>query len=372
MYLLVEPEAGETRIFCVQTPRGTQNPVIMDALRSINTIVRNRRAAILIWLLSTLILTACRSEKSLQEAKATRFAMGTIIEITVLDTTADEANAALEAGFAEINRIAALFWEGNPTGPLYAFNHRQTDAVAMPKEILGLLERSQTYSARLQGAFDVTIGTILPLYSFKGDSLRPPARTEIDRLLPFIGYQSLILDQENARLAARHRQTKIGLGAVAKGYGVDCALDAIVRCGVAGALVNAGGDLRTLARQDGRKWRVGIQHPRATGEMFAVLEVDSLAVVTSGDYEKYFMFNGKRIHHLLNPRTGLSADSCQSVTVIAPNAEQADAMATGLFVLGAQEGMNVLQQFPNCEALWINHDGQLIQSAGFGKFISKN
>jgi len=330
----------------------------------------NRQSSILIIL--SLFLVSCQpSGLQYKKAQSTRFAMGTIIEITVLDTTEAEANAALEAGFAEINRISAGFWEGNPQGAIYAFNHRTTDAVVMPREILELIARSQDYSGMLGGAFDITIGTILPLYRFKGDSLKPPDEDQLRKLLPYIDSRSLTISLEKETLAGKYRPTMIGLGAVAKGYGVDKAIEAIAKYKVAGALVNAGGDLRALPRPDGRKWRVGIQNPRQGDAILKVVEIDSGAVVTSGDYEKFFMYNGKRIHHLLNPRTGFPADSSQSTTVIAPNAEQADAMATGLFVLGPSAGLKALANFPGCEALWIRADGQVVQSAGFEKYFGR-
>jgi len=317
------------------------------------------------------ILSACQFKTELVKAQSTRFAMGTVIEITVLDTTEAEANAALEAGFAEINRISTQFWEGNPQGPIYAFNHRTTDAVAMPREILELVVRSKDYSEKLNGAFDITVGTILPLYKFKGDSLRPPESSDINPFLRYIDYRNLDVDLTTERLGTKYRETMIGLGAVAKGYGVDKAIEAITKYNVSGALVNAGGDLRATLRLDGRKWRVGIQNPRQAGDVLFIVEIDSGAVVTSGDYEKFYMYEGRRIHHLLNPRTGQPADSCQSMTVIGPTAEQADAMATGLFVLGAAEGLKALEKFSDCEVLWICSDGKKVQSANFGKFLIK-
>jgi len=323
-------------------------------------------------ILVILLLSSCQQPGTdYKKAQSTRFAMGTVIEITVLDTSETEANAALEAGFAEINRISAQFYEGNPQGPIYAFNHRNSDYTAMPREILDLVVRSKTYSERLNGAFDISIGTILPLYKFRGDSLRPPELSVINPLLPYIDYRNLYVDLAGEKLGAKYRPTMIGLGAVAKGYGVDKAIEAIARYNVAGALVNAGGDLRALPRLDGHKWRVGIQDPRNGDNILKIVEIDSGAVVTSGDYEKFYMYEGRRIHHLLNPRTGQSADSCQSTTVIAPNAEQADAMATGLFVLGASDGMKVLANFPDCAALWICADGRVVQSAGFGQYLAK-
>ena len=339
---------------------------------SAEEVMLNFKIPIPYFLFCVFLLTSCQPKSKLVKAQSTRFAMGTVIEITVLDTTEAEANNALEAGFAEINRISTQFWEGNPESPIYAFNHRSTETVTMPLEILELIARCEAYSTKLDGAFDITVGTISPLYNFKGDSPRPPDIAMIKALLPAINYQNLIIDFSKAQLGAKNHQTKIGMGAVAKGYGVDQAVAVIARQNIAGALVNAGGDLRALRRVDGQKWRIGIQDPRQADNILLVIEFDSGAVATSGDYEKFFMYEGKRIHHILNPRTGLPADSCQSTTVIAPIAEQADAMATGLFVLGALSGQKALENFPNCEVLWICADGQKVQSAGFEKYLAQH
>ncbi len=329
-----------------------------------------KRSTILACLVSSLFLfSACQQKVRYAQVQETRLAMGTLVEITVIDSTEEEAKTALEAGFAEIERIAKLFWEGNPNGPVYAFNHRQTASTPMPREVLGLIARSCEYSRRLNGAFDITVAVLFPLYRFSGENLQPPTISAINARLKYIDYRTLQIDSLGERLGAKWRQTQIGFGAVAKGYAVDRALEKIKAHGVVGALVNAGGDLRTLPRLDGKKWRIGIQHPRQINKLFTVLEIDSMAVVTSGDYEKFFMYNGKRIHHLLNPHTGFPADSCQAVTVIASNAEQADAMATGLFVLGANAGQEALKQFPDCAALWIRQDGSVVQSPGFEKYI---
>lgn len=323
------------------------------------------------WLQPIVLLIAFSTcQRELVEVQETRLAMGTLVEITVIDTTESQAKAALEAGFAEIERISQLFWEGNPDGPVYAFNHRTTPSTSMPEEILQLISRCCEYSQKLNGAFDITVAVLFPLYRFRGDSLRPPALSEIKSRIPYIDYRALQINLKDGQLSSKFTQTQIGFGAVAKGYGVDQALARIKAAGVAGALVNAGGDLKALPRRDGRKWRVGVQHPRKPNELLAVLEIDSQAVVTSGDYEKYFIYEGRRIHHLLDPKTGLPAEKCQAVTVIASSAEQADAMATGLFVIGAEAGQQVLERFEETQALWVRADGQLVASRDFKKYLA--
>jgi len=317
-----------------------------------------------------LIFSTCSKQDRIVEAQETRLLMGTVVEITVLDTSEVAAKTAIADAFNEISRIATVFYEGNPKSPVYAFNHRTRNEVVILSEVLGLVERSVNISKKLDGAFDITVGGLLPLYRFKGDSLVPPSMKDIQAVLPFVGFDHLAINSVDNMLSCNNRKTQIGTGAVAKGYAVDRAIEVLKLRGVKGAIVNAGGDLRTLPRPDGKRWRVGIQHPRNRGEMLGILEIGDGAITTSGDYEKFFIFQGKRIHHILNPKTGLPADSCQSVTIVAPTAELADALATGMFVLGVTKGMELIRQFPEVEAMWVRADGKRFETPGFAKYYA--
>jgi len=319
-----------------------------------------------------LACSACRTKPDLREYKSTRFAMGTVIEITVLDTSETRALQAIDDAFTEIQRIAGLFYEGNPSSPVYQFNHRTQPACELPPEVLGLVQRGIDLSRLTCGAFDMTVGVLLPLYDFKARNPQPPADSAIARRLPHVGYTKLTIDPNRHILASSDPRTMLAVGAIAKGYGVDQAIAVLERQGVAGAIVNAGGDLRVIPRIDGQPWRIGIQHPRRSGEILRVLAIRNGAVTTSGDYEKYFIHDGRRIHHLIDPQTGRPAANCQAVTVIAPTAEMADALATGLFVLGAEKGPDILNQVEGCAALWVNPDGQTVMSPGFEAYTIKS
>jgi len=310
-------------------------------------------------------LYGCNSDNSLKPYQVTRFALGTVIEITVLDNSEEHANKAIEAAMAEINRIGSLFYEGNPESPLYKFSHRTSDRVVMPEEVLRLIHRGLEVSELTGGCFDMTVGVLLPLWDFKSENPKPPTGDQIKSVLPFVNYQSLTVDLENNLLISTSPRTMLTTGGIAKGYAVDRAIKILSDNGIKGALVNAGGDLRVLPRADGEKWRVGIQNPRIQQELLKVIEIDSGAVVTSGDYQKFFFYNEKRFHHLLNPKTGYPADSCQSVTIIAPTTEQADALATGIFVAGAKRGIELVETLPDTEGLIVRFDGKIIKSSGF-------
>jgi thiamine biosynthesis lipoprotein len=313
----------------------------------------------------------CQKPAELQSFHMTRFAMGTVIEITVLDYSEKHANEAMDAAYLEISRIGRLFYEDNPQSPLYAFGNRTSNEVAMPEEVLSLVKRGLEISKLTNGAFDMTVGIILPLYDFKSESPTPPTQKAIDSVLSFVNYKTLSVDEERGLLISSSPQTKLTTGGIAKGYGVDRAIDILKKMKVMGALVNAGGDLRVLPRADGKKWKIGIQNPRETNKMMEIIEIDSGAVVTSGDYEKYFFYQGKRYHHIINPKTGLPADSCRSATIIAPTAEMADGLATGIFVMGVNTGLELLESLPDCEGLIIRVDGKSFSTKKFDNYLTK-
>lgn len=318
------------------------------------------------------VLFGCNSEETLKPYKTTRFALGTVIEITVLDDSESHANAAINAAMAEINRIGALFYEGNPESPLYQFSQPTCDRVVMPAEVLNLIQRGLKISELTGGGFDMTVGALLKLWDFKSENPTLPTEEQIKAVLPFVGYHKLSIDLDKKLLIASSPLTMLTTGGIAKGYAVDRAIEILAHRRVKGALVNAGGDLRVLPRTDRKKWRVGIQDPRNRNDLLMVIELDSGAVVTSGDYQKYFMINEKRYHHILNPKTGYPADSCQSVTVVAPSAEMADALATGMFVAGPQKGLDILTNFPSIAVLIIRSDGKIIRSANWDNLVKQS
>jgi len=322
---------------------------------------------LLILILSGIIigLSGCNSGSPLKTYQVTRFAMGTVVEITVIDDSEENANAAIESAMKEINRIGSLFYEGNPESPLYEFSHRTGDSVVMPEEVLNLILRGLEVSKLTNGCFDMTVGVLLPLWDFKSENPDPPSEKQLKSVLPYVNYRSLTFDPEKSMLISASPRTMLTTGGIAKGYAVDRAINILEQHAVKGALVNAGGDLRALPRVDGKKWRVGIQNPRVQQELLKIIKIDSGAVVTSGDYRKFFFNNEKRYHHLLNPKTGLPADSCQSVTIIAPTTERADALATGIFIAGAKRGIELLENIPGTEGLIVRYDGKIIKSSGF-------
>ena len=157
---------------------------------------------------------------------------------------------------------------------------------------------------------------------------------------------------------------KIGLGGIAKGYGVDRAMKILMDHGIQNAIVNAGGDMKILGKEFDEPWKIGIKHPRRKGKALAIVRLTNTCLVTSGDYERFFELNEKRYHHIIDPRTGYPARGCMSASVVAPNAEYADALATSLCVLGPAKGLKLIELLPKGEAVLVGMDGEVHVSSG--------
>lgn len=159
---------------------------------------------------------------------------------------------------------------------------------------------------------------------------------------------------------------RIGLGGIAKGYGVDRAMAVLMEHGVAHAMVNAGGDLKALGRKQSDLWRIAIKHPRDRERVMALLPVSNTCVMTSGDYERFFQYGGRTYHHIIDPRTGYPSQGCMSATVTAPDAAFADSIATAMCVLGPEQGLELIEKLPRVEALLVGMDGEVHSSSGLG------
>jgi len=307
----------------------------------------------------------------LQKFTETRFKMGTIVQITVFEKDKVLAQKQIDRGFAEIDRVSDLFWEGNPSSDIYKFNHRTSSKVEVSAEVAALISRAKQISKNTNGSFDMTVGTLRNLYSFKKGEERIPSRQKIAETLKFIGFNNLRIDLKQNLLISDNQEFTILTGAIVKGYAAQRALHKIKEDNHNGILVNAGGDICATKRVDEQKWVVGIQDPRSKDGLLGTISILEGSVVTSGDYEQFSIIDGKRYHHIINPITGFSADKSNASTVIAPNAELADALATGLFVLGSEEGLKVLENYPDVECMWVDWQGKLIKSEGFDQYFEE-
>jgi thiamine biosynthesis lipoprotein len=293
--------------------------------------------------------------------------MGTTTQIQVIGAPADQARRALDAAFAAIKQVEDLAHPDRPTSDVFRLNEAAgKQPVSVHPIIFAMLQTSQQVSEQSRGAFDATFAGVGRLWKINDPAnFAVPTEAEIAAALPQVGYQHLKLDAAAQTAFLEKEGIRIGLGAIAKGWAADLAVDALRREGVANAIVSPGGNMRVTGRKLDQPWRIGIQHPRRPhGESLAVLAVEGdRAVVTSGDYERFVMHNGVRYGHILDPRTGRPADRCQSVTIVGPNAGVADALATAVFVLGAVDGLAMLaEHYADYDALVVDPSGGLVYS----------
>lgn len=308
------------------------------------------------------------AEREWVTERATHVAMDSIVEVTVVHDGSEPASPLFQAIFAEVDRIERLASFYEPESDLSRLNARPTAGGDTDPELVGLLRRSVAMSELTGGTFDITVAPLYRLWGFVEKKYRIPEASDIDRVRASVGYQKVkIIDSTRVRFT--NRGTAVILGGIAKGYAVDRAVEILRRAGVYGALVNIAGDLRVFGHKtDGSLWRVGVRHPRQSSGLLGVLTLSDRAVATSGDYERYFEVDGVRYHHLFDPATGRPARDCRSVTIITDTTERADALATAVFVMGPEHGIQFIDQTRDVEGLIVSSESEVFASQGLGHF----
>lgn len=324
------------------------------------------RPLTLILLLALLAIYLLRPAAAPQELRHSRLLMGTVVEIVALGPDPALLEAAVNAAFAEIARIEALMTPHQPDSDVARLS-AASEELAVAAETAEVIALGLQVASASGGALDLTLGRLKALWGIETEAPRVPEPEELAAALQGSGPAALQLDGLRVRKTAP--QLAVDLGAVAKGYAVDRAVAVLRAAGVSRASVNAGGDLYLLGDHAGRPWRIGIQHPRQQQQVAATLLVADQAVVTSGDYERFFEKDGVRYHHIFDPRSGRPAGLCQSATVVAPTAALADALSTAVFVLGPEAGLALVERFPGALALVIDAAGGRHVSPGLQERI---
>ena len=327
--------------------------------------------------LSALILAACSilqatpaQDSEWIGRERTLGVMGSELKLELYGPDDDMLERALDAAVAEIQRVEDLMtdWRDSPLTQL-------NDAAGkgpqrLPTELVHLIARGLEIGRLTGGAFDITYAGVGKLWDFKRDPPRVPDAKTIEDAVQLVGWERVLVDLE-ASTVELPEGMRIGLGGIAKGYGVDRAMAILLEHGVRHGIVNAGGDLKALGKKRGEVWQIALRHPRDRERVIAVLPVSNTCVVTSGDYERFFEHEGKRYHHIIDPRTGYPSTGCLSATVVAQDAAFADAMATAMAVLGPREGLKIIEATPRVEALLVDMQGQVHVSSGLESATSR-
>lgn len=304
---------------------------------------------------SFLFLSSC-SQSSIKEV---RLLMGTLNEIQINGLSKKRAHLAAEKGFAAMNRVDTLMSHYKETSEVSRIkNLLPFETTKVSKETFDVLKRSKKFHELSYGAFDITIGPLVKRWGFFDKEERPlPTKGEIADLRRLCGSVHLFLDDKKREVSKRFPQLEVDLGAIAKGYAVDLALEALKKAGVDSATVNSGGNIGFLGTSSkGDAWEIGIKDPLNPNQLLGVLKIKEGAVATSGNYENFFDINGKRYAHIIDPRNGWPVQGVLSVTVVAPTAMDADALSTTLFVMGPKLGLPLAEKL-NAKALFVLDKG---------------
>ena len=274
--------------------------------------------------------------------KDTQVLMGTFIEVISPDK--DAGRIVL----AEFKRIEDLLSKYKETSEVSQLN--KLGEVKASPDTLYVIKKSKEFYGLSGGAFDITVGPLITLWGFTTKHYRVPTEYEIRKTRALVGSNKIIVDENNFKVRFSSPGMSIDLGAIGKGFALDCALRELKKHNINSCLINAGGQIYCLGKRFGRPWRIALKDARE-GEHMKIRLLENQGVSTSGDYEQYFLHNGKRYSHIFDPKTGYPVDNgVVSVTVIAENNLVADALSTTIFVMGKEKGMALLKHFPGVQA----------------------
>lgn len=296
-----------------------------------------------------------------------RLAMGSELHLTAYTDDAPRARAAFAAAFAEVARLEGLLSTWRPASDVSRLNAAAGGApVPVHAETRAVLRAAARVSAWTEGKFDVTFGALAEIWKFDHDQdNRVPSAAGIAARLPRVDYRRVVIDDAAGTVAITRPDMRVHLGGIGKGYAVDAAVTILRAAGLRDFMVQFGGDLYVAGTAGASAWRLGIQDPRgAPDDPFAVLELSDATFSTSGDYERYFEQDGVRYHHILDPGTGEPARGTRSVTIVTKEALWADGLSTGVFILGPERGMALVERLPDVEAVIVTAENEVLVSTG--------
>lgn len=314
------------------------------------------------YILIIIFIGSCNYDKTI---KRTTIAMGSTVEIQVRGVNEVIANKAINEGFAEVRRLDTLFSTYMTGNPMWKLNNTDADEIIVDSETFHVLKKCDEFWKETNGAFDVAVGNLIDIIGFEKGNPNLPSPNQIKEALKKVGWKHIQLKEPNILIKPAH--IKLSFNACIPGYAADKIANLLSNYGIKEYLINVGGEI--FAR--GENWSIGIQHPRKQFELLCAIKINGKGVSTSGDYEQFFK-KGKRTYtHIFNPITGYPANECQSVTVIANDAMTADALSTGIFVMGPKNGIELAEKLKDVEVMIVDTTGTIHQSSGFGKYLMR-
>jgi thiamine biosynthesis lipoprotein len=330
---------------------------------------------VLMCLLSAAV-SGCLGNKTggFESVESTEHLLGTIITIKVYVKDIEKGKKAVDMAFDRIRQIENLMSVNIPDSEVSRINEKSgIEAVKVSSDTMAVVKKGIYYGRLSGGLFDITIGPLVKLWGIGTDSSTVPGQQELQKAIALVDYRKVIIDDASDSIMLPVKGMMIDLGGIAKGYAADQVKELLIAEGIGHAVINLGGNVLTVGdRYDGNAWNIGIQDPYApTGGTMGVARIKDMTVVSSGDYERYFEQDGKRYHHIINPRTGYpEQNNLKGVTVITGSSFDADALSTTLFLLGPEKGIELIEQLENAEAIMIGRDREVIVSSGLGDTFS--
>ena len=287
--------------------------------------------------------------------------MGSRFDITVVAKNQEEGDAYIDMAVNEISRIEKIISSWDPATQTSEINRNAgIKPVVVDQELFQLIQRAIKISKLTQGAFDISYASMDKVWKFDGSMTKMPSEEAIKNSVAKVGYQNIILNEADHSVFLKYKGMKIGFGGIGKGYAADKAKALLQSKGVKAGIINASGDLNTWGTQpDGKDWMVAIVNPINKEKVFAWLPVRNSAVVTSGNYEKYVRFNGVLYTHIIDPRTGYPSTGLLSASIFTSSAELADALATSVFVMGVDVGLDFINQLKGVECILVDKDNKV-------------
>ncbi|WP_366937407.1 FAD:protein FMN transferase [uncultured Flavobacterium sp.] len=285
--------------------------------------------------------------------------LGSPYEVTVVAKDTIQGNLYINMAIAETRRIENQISDWIPTTPISTINKNAgIMPVKVDDEVFGLVERALKISQITEGAFDISYASMDRIWKFDGSMKEMPTPEAIKKSVAKIGYKKVLLDPKEKTIFLKEEGMKLGLGGIGQGYIADKVKELLFSKGCTSGIVNVSGDINAWGKQpDGKPWSVGIVNPMNKNKVFATFPLEDSSVETSGSYEKYVTFNGTRYSHIIDPRTGYPATGIVSVSVFAKQTEVADALATGIFVLGVEVGLDLANQIKGIGCIIVDDKG---------------
>ena len=292
--------------------------------------------------------------------------LGSPFEVTAVAKDTMAANIYIDMAVAETKRIENLISDWIPTTQISEVNKNAgIKPVKVNNEVFELVERSLKISEITDGAFDISYASMDKIWKFDGTMTTMPTKEAIKKSVEKIGYKNIILDKKEQTIFLKIAGMKLGLGGIGQGYIADKIKDLLFLNGCISGIINVSGDINAWGKQpDGKLWTIGIVNPLNKNKIFATFPLEDSAVETSGSYEKYVIFDGIRYSHIIDPRTGYPAKGVVSVSVFAKQTEIADALATGIFVMGVEVGLDLVNQIKGVECIIVDDQGKIHSSNG--------